>query len=581
MRKFIVLLLLSAGLFSLTAQTADSLLQTALQGPPDRKVKALTALGNRYFYSRPDSALMFIQRGLKIAVENNMTKERLALMNLLGIYYNENGKYRKAKEILEQTAGLARQAGDTTALISALGNLGNNRFYVGKFDEAIGYFTRITEMYESRGNIKGMANVYGALGNMYRQMENNPKALEYYKRSQEKFIQIHDTVSTALTMLNSAYILIEMNRLEKARDLLKKSYEIFNRKNIHLNAAKCLQGLSKISIQNKQYDQALNYSLRALKIFKKVDAKNDISLNYSYLANIYMAKKQYKMAEKYLLMAYRIDSAQQIYNRLENISANLKKVYDSLGDIQNAYRYANKYVIYHDSVFNIEANKKFSELEAKYETAQKQRKIEQLESKRKLDKAYFRILLISGISLILLLLVGAYMIVQKRKKQKEIAELELEKSRIQRQALSRQIELKNKQLAGHALNMMQKNQLLSALLHRLEEMIGELGSEARRPLKKLQRDIKYMLHSDKDWDTFKVYFEQINSDFLHRLKDRFPHLTTNDIRLAALLRLNMTNKEIASILNITHQSVKNALYRLKTKMNLQATDDLRDFVGGL
>ena len=252
-----------------------------------------------------------------------------------------------------------------------------------------------------------------------------------------------------------------------------------------------------------------------------------------------------------------------------------------MGDLSKAYYYANKYVIYHDSVFNIEANKRFSELEAKYETAEKQLQIEQLESKRALDKAHFRILLVSGISIIILLLIGTYIIVQKRKKQKEIAELELEKSRIKRQVLSRQIELKNKQLASHALNMMQKNQLLSGIIDKLDEIITDLGDNARYPLKKLQREINHMLHSEKDWDTFKIYFEQINRDFLERLKDRFPQLTNNDIRLAALLRLNMTNKEIASILNITHQSVKNALYRLKTKMDLHAADDLRDFVGGL
>ena len=325
----------------------------------------------------------------------------------------------------------------------------------------------------------------------------------------------------------------------------------------------------------------MQYSLQALDIFKKVDSQTDISLNYSSLAEIYMTKKKYKTAEKYLLKAFRIDSIQNNYGRLEEISFILKKLYDRLGDHQKAYRYTNKYVVYHDSVYNIAANKKFSELEAKYETAEKQRKIAQLENKRKLDKAQFRILLISGISLILLSLIGAYIIIQKRKKQNEISELELEKSRILAQSLTEQLELKNKQLTTHAINMMQKNKLLSAFIENLSGIIRDAEDGTKFRLKMLKKEVKRMINSEKDWDTFKVYFEQVNKNFLTKIRQINPELTQTDIRLATLLKLNLTNKEIASILNITHQSVKNAQYRLKNKLSLQHDDDLRNFIRDL
>ena len=579
MKKMLLILFLN--LSFAYAQNIDSLKQMVQQADDQSKVKAMIRLSNHYFYSKPDSALFYIQKGLALAKERHFTKYELKMMNLLGIFYNEQGNYKRAKEVLDKTYRLAMQSNDTLSMISALGNLGNNRLHVGKFDEAINYYTRIAGMYKKLGNIKGMAKVYGAMGNMYREMHKNDKALEYYNRSQKKFLKVHDTVSSAILMLNSSFILIKMNQIKQAEHSLQNAYQIFQRKHINLNAAKCLEGLAKINIKKKQYDKALQYSLQALDIFKKVHSKTDLSLNYSYLAKIYIAQKNYKNAEKYLLMAYRLDSTEHIYNRLEDISANLKKVYDSMGDIKNAYRYANKYVTYHDSVYNIQANKKFAELEAKYETAEKQRKIEKLESKRKLDKARFRNMLISGISLILLLLIVTYIIVQKRKKQKEIAELELEKSRIRSQSLSEQLELKNKQLTTHALNMMQKNQLLSAFGNNLSEIAREVEGAAKTKLKRLKREVQHLLNSEKDWDTFKVYFEQVNKEFLQKIKQINPELTQTDLRLATLLKLNMTNKEIGSILNITHQSVRNAQYRLKNKLALAGDIDLRDFIGSL
>jgi DNA-binding NarL/FixJ family response regulator len=125
--------------------------------------------------------------------------------------------------------------------------------------------------------------------------------------------------------------------------------------------------------------------------------------------------------------------------------------------------------------------------------------------------------------------------------------------------------------------MMQKNRLLSAFYNSLSEMSHMITGEAKSKVTILKKQIKNLLTSEKDWNTFKIYFEQVNKDFLSKLKEINPELTSNDIRLATLMKLNMTNKEIASILNINYQSVKNAQYRLKNKLNLD-NEDLRRFL---
>ncbi len=74
------------------------------------------------------------------------------------------------------------------------------------------------------------------------------------------------------------------------------------------------------------------------------------------------------------------------------------------------------------------------------------------------------------------------------------------------------------------------------------------------------------------------YFEEINKNFYSRLKQINSELTNNDHRLCALIKLNMTSKEMASVLNIAPSSIKSARYRLKKKLNLDIDADLEEFI---
>jgi len=187
MKKNILFLFVNISL--IYSQSIDSLKQVLRQADDQTKVRTMLLLSDHFFYSKPDSALIYLQKGIELTRQNHFLKYEIKLMNSLGVFYNEKGDYKKARQILDQTYELATQSKDTLSMVAALGNLGNISLHLGKFDEAIDYFTRVAGMYQKLGNIKGMAKVYGAIGNMYKEMNNNDKALDYYKRSQERFWQ--------------------------------------------------------------------------------------------------------------------------------------------------------------------------------------------------------------------------------------------------------------------------------------------------------------------------------------------------------------------------------------------------------
>ncbi len=86
------------------------------------------------------------------------------------------------------------------------------------------------------------------------------------------------------------------------------------------------------------------------------------------------------------------------------------------------------------------------------------------------------------------------------------------------------------------------------------------------------------MRKKKDRDLFKLYFEQINESFFDKLKKINPALTGNDYKLCALIKLNMSVKEMASVLNISADSLKNGRYRLKKKLKLGRDEDMNSMI---
>ena len=86
------------------------------------------------------------------------------------------------------------------------------------------------------------------------------------------------------------------------------------------------------------------------------------------------------------------------------------------------------------------------------------------------------------------------------------------------------------------------------------------------------------INNDDDWTFFENAFNNADKDFLKKVKEKHPELSSNDLRLCAYLRLNLSSKEIAPLLNISVRSVEVKRYRLRKKMNLSHDDGLTDYI---
>lgn len=165
--------------------------------------------------------------------------------------------------------------------------------------------------------------------------------------------------------------------------------------------------------------------------------------------------------------------------------------------------------------------------------------------------------------------------------QQEIDNLKNEKLRVENEKNKAEVELKTKELASYAMQITQKNETLQNMKEQLNNISKKVNPDAQRHLQKLIKNIEKSTSQKEDWEKFEGYFDQVYEDFTRRLRDKYPNLTPNDIKLCAYLRMNLTTKEIAPLLNISVRGVEVSRYRLRKKMNLSKDQNLIEFMMNL
>ena len=165
--------------------------------------------------------------------------------------------------------------------------------------------------------------------------------------------------------------------------------------------------------------------------------------------------------------------------------------------------------------------------------------------------------------------------------QKALTEADLNFMHLKEKQLQDQIEYRNKQITTHTLNIIQKNEMLRDLRDQLEGIAKISSGATQNELKRTLKLIDESFRLDKDWEEFKLYFEQIYTGFYAKLKINYPDLTNQELRHCALIRLNLSNAECASLLGISPASIKVTRTRLRKKLNLENHQSLTDLVMGI
>lgn len=151
--------------------------------------------------------------------------------------------------------------------------------------------------------------------------------------------------------------------------------------------------------------------------------------------------------------------------------------------------------------------------------------------------------------------------------------------KLKNEKLVTEIESKSREVTNSAMNIVYKNELLQKIKEEISHLKDSKDDQvADGQLKRLQKIIDESMNDERDWNLFETSFNETHENFFKKLKIDHPDLVPNDLKLCAYLRMNMSSKEMASLLNISVRGVEIRRYRLRKKLNLQHDKNLNEFL---
>jgi DNA-binding CsgD family transcriptional regulator len=144
--------------------------------------------------------------------------------------------------------------------------------------------------------------------------------------------------------------------------------------------------------------------------------------------------------------------------------------------------------------------------------------------------------------------------------------------------LTGEIDAQEREISSYLMVLSQKNELIGYLEKSVAKLDGFNTQFRKKKIEEMLQKISQNSTADMDWEMFKIQFEKLYPAFFENIKEVHPNLTENDLRLCTFLRLKMSTKEIAGLLNISPKSIEVARVRLRKKLNIKREQKLKTYI---
>ena len=577
------------------------------------KVKVLESLFYENVYNNPYKGETYARLSKTLCKKINNLEGLGVAMYHIGVSKQLQSHSDSALVYYKETVDFFKAHNDMPHYASTISAMSDIERLRGNYEIAIKYNNEATEIQKKANDQLRYGIGVGDLGNIYHDMGNNKLAVE---KSIEA-LKILDTVQQE--PWRKADILRQIGRIELDRenfdtslDYLKKALQVYEDTNDNIWQAYTLTDIGNNYLDSKKYDDAERTYVKAKELAEKYELKDTEANIIGNLGNINYEKGNYAEARKQLKAALKLNrSLEMVTNILSNLLSTTKielqtknynaarsaineglKIADSIGkaDMENKFYYQkaklleaqgnyknaltnnNIYIKLTDSLNEVNNAKQIDALKIAYETEQKEKELlikekeitllEERKEKAENQRLFF---IITAGGILLFALSVFYGLRQKMKR-----------NSIEREKLDNDLAFKEKELTTHALHLAHKNEILLDLKSQLKELKSQ--SNNARSYQKVINTINLDINNDNNWEQFRTYFEDVHSGFNAKVMRNYPEVSNNDLRLMSLLKMNLSSKEIANILNISAEGVKKARYRLRKKLNLKTEESLQELV---
>ena len=532
------------------------------------KVNGYQIIGEYYYWlPKSDSAMYYYKIANDLALKDNDKSEIAYTYLALGSLNSEAQNYDTANVLFQEALDIRYELNDTNDIMFILQKRAWMNTNADHHDLAIEDFIACLRLAEVVKDTSYICNSLNGVAVVNKKQGNYKKAIDYFTETEHLSRASGELYTTYAAIGNRAMVYKSMGQYKKAFADFPDVYHFYDSVNYPLGRLSARSNMLVIKNRMKDYVDALKYGEEALKLSRELEKKQTESDVLNEMGISYLGLGKPVEAARYAEASKKLADETYYVEKQKDARKTLADIYEETGNYKDALINFKEYKTLHDSIFQKEKSNQVLELQTRYETAEKEKSIQELEAKAEIDRLN-RNYLIGGIGLLIVLFsIILNREMQRRKKARQLAEAE--KARLQDQ-----IDFKNRELTTQALNLARKNEMLQEIKNDLESFGQRARVENPENMKGVFRKINFDKQIDKNWEQFTQTFTQTNASFIQNLTTNYPDLTKNDLRLAALLRMNLSSKDIATILNISDDGVKKARYRLRKKLNLDTSENL-------
>jgi len=594
MKRLLFVFLLGTSLAARAAESRDS---TLLQREPQlssmpvdtTKVRLLLELGRYYCSRENDRSLLYLQQALALSMETGYLRGAgLSYLWQGRVYYYKDeyllaGSYlARAREVLEKEGNSADRALWHFAMATLRDVNGDFSLAVKEYQEAI-------RLAHQTGNEQLRAASLVSLGSIINRMNEPGNALVYFREALAIQQRLKEEPGAASTYTNIGSAFETSGHLDSALSYYRKGYQMrLSGKEIR-PIAHSEYSLGALYVKMKRYAEAIILFEKAREKYLRLEEK----------AGLCMVDLDLAVAMDHA--GNKIPAHRKALNALEGVKAIknrelIVRCYETLGELaasNRQYPEAYQYILLARKTGDTLAGQKkaqvIKEMEGRFRLQEANNKLDGLKVREKAQLRYILLLSVTLGTLLGALVLTILLYRQKtvaHRRQKKLFEQEViirsqqeELAGKEQQLLREKVDTQERELAAKALEMLRLNETLGSIIERLQHIrrLQPGHPDQDDEIGKIVREIEYHTQHNA-WQEFDTIFRNIHREFYDRLLEKCPDLTSAEIKIAALLKLNLSTKEIAAITLKSEEGIKSTRYRLRKKLHFTSDEHLIPFL---
>lgn len=477
-------------------------------------------------------------------------------------FYNQSLRYAQPKSSLKGRA------------LWKLGLIAKNR---GELGGSLRKLLKAKNIFKNIKDYDRFASIHYDIGALYRYKNQEAKELEFYKKGISVKGQKDRTIGKSFLHLGNYYS--RNQQLDSSVYCLNKALDIFKQLNLERRIYNVYNVLANTYYKQGKYKQIISLRKTVLKYGKLTKNKMLISVNYHNIGAAYSKLNNPQLALLYLDSAIVVAKEENFKGRLAKSYKSKSVINKNLKDYKQAYKNHEFYKKYSDSIFQSQLSKRVKDVELRKQLEIEKKNLELENLKQASEKKLYLIVFVIFLSFSIPLLIIFY---KSSINKKKAVEVKLDTEKRKKEVLSQKVETSESEIK----KLVADNAMRLEFLKKLSIQIKDDKSKAecsnvKKYINSLSLKIQQQITTESKLTLLKNKIDSINDGFEQKLIVTYKDLSKTEREICALLRLNLSSKEIASIRCTSIDAVKAARYRIRKKMNIPKKEKIESFIKNL